>query len=225
MPHYLRATLRCEAVDVVPADAVINTWHFRSVGAATLNDCFTEIKTNLDAFYVAVKAYLSGQINWNNNTLEFISLADPRPRYPVHTDTVAFGTLTTSNYDWPAEVAICLSMRGNIVSGDNAARKRGRVYLGPLQGTNNDLPRWTTGGVDAVATAGAALVAAGTNTELCVYSRYTHYGVPVGGNITDFDEVPANLEDSFTTVTTVWVDNAWDTQRRRGVLPNYRKTI
>ena len=97
--------------------------------------------------------------------------------------------------------------------------------MGPLQFNSLDLPIQGSATTDAVATAFAALKTV-TQTKLAIYSPYTHHAVPVGQNIKDYpNEVPSLLDDSFVEVVAVWVDNAFDTQRRRGVKSTYRKTL
>jgi hypothetical protein len=66
-----------------------------------------------------------------------------------------------------------------------------------------------------------------------IYSESYHRNVPVGGNINEVDdngdrvypEVEGLLAYSFAEVGVIWVDNAWDTQRRRGTAATYRKTL
>lgn len=207
----------------LPEDAIVNTFSFIGVDPLDRAGVATQAKVLLDAFYGAIKTNLSSSINWAGNTLEFIDMADGKPRVPYSTTSVAFGTLTSSNYDMPSEVAICLSMRAATGSGLNAKRRRGRIYVGPLQGGALDQNSVLTAVVDQIAAAGAALRASAT-CKLAVYSPYTHHAVPVGENIRDYPlEVGALLDDSFNEVVLTWVDNAWDIQRRRGPKSTYRK--
>jgi hypothetical protein len=104
------------------------------------------------------------------------------------------------------------------------ARRRGRVFIGPLQGSSDDWPTAAGSYRSTLVNAGAALRDGLSDSVWCVYSRYTHYGVPVGEDIKNYSEVPANLDAAFVSVTYIWADDAWDTQRRRGTQASGRVT-
>lgn len=220
---FYRAIMTCPHDSGLPADSVVNTWAFTCEDAVTLGGGAIAITSALDAFYTSMNTRLSSQYNWNAATLEVINMLDDRPRIPIFSINLSYGGETTSAVDYPAEVAVCLSFKGATESGVNARRRRGRVYIGPVQFVTSDHPNVDTGFMTDLRDAGVAL----RDTALItwsVYSRYTHYGVPVGRNIGEkdelgepvFDEIPDALPSSFTPVDSVWVDNAWDTQRRRG---------
>lgn len=127
---------------------------------------------------------------------------------PIRVDAMASLDATGLSTGFPAEVAICMSFRSTY--GADAeftpttrprARDRGRIYLGPLISSvgNTDA---TTGRVkpaqsliDDITIAGARLRDAAGGMIWSVWSR---------------------KGSSLKSVTTVWVDDAWDTQRRRG---------
>jgi len=222
---YLRTICTFPHSTGLPEDAVVNTFSWIGNHAGGRDSSASLIKTALDTFYAAVKTYLSSQYSWNSGTYEHIDMSDAKPRVPFASQTAALGTLNTAANDFPSEVAWCCSMRGATGSGLNMKRRRGRIYLGPLQFNSLDLPIQGSATTDAVATAFAALKTV-TQTKLAIYSPYTHHAVPVGQNIKDYpNEVPSLLDDSFVEVVAVWVDNAFDTQRRRGVKSTYRKTL
>lgn len=225
MATYLRATVTIPHNTGLPEDAVINTWSW--VGNAALGRATdaTNITSALNTFYTAIKAYLGSTHAWNSAIVDFVDMQDARPRVPFATGALALGTLSSTNNDLPYETALCVSMRGALVSGLNRRRRRGRVYIGPLQIGAGDNPQGPANAiVDTFATAAAGLLSA-TDADLAIYSPYTHFGVPVGEDIKDYDEIPSQLDDAFVPVEAVWVDNAWDTQRRRGVKATYRKTL
>jgi len=221
--HY-RVQVNFPHVTGPPADTIVHTWACKAVGAATPDAVADDFAGGLTLFYTAIKSFLSSQYKWDTGEAEFIRLEDDKPRYPVETRLVTVGTKSTTNYDWPPEVALCLSFRGVQTSGLNMARRRGRVFLGPLQGSSDDWPTAAGSYRSTIVAAGADLRDDLTDSIWCVYSRHTHYGVPVGGNIKDYSEVPANLDASFVPVTVVWADDAWDTQRRRGTPASGRVT-
>lgn len=184
-------------------DAATNTLYFEAPlvdQAAEL----TGITTALTSFYQAVDVYLSARCN-NPVTVRYYDLSQAQPRVPLREDTM---TLTFGTGDpLPQEVALCLSFQGAKSSGVNQARRRGRIYLGPLDRTaagstvNADRPHATA--LSTIATAATALATAafGNGTPWVVYS-------------------PSN--NASTSVTDGWLDNAFDTQRRRGLAPTSR---
>jgi hypothetical protein len=106
------------------------------------------------------------------------------------------------NTPYPAEVALCLSYRGPILAGTNPRNRRGRIYLGPLSSSSTGTV--ASGDLRPVATVmgyvadiGKRLMDANsaTNVEWAVYSRST---------------------GQRTGITHLWVDDSFDTQRRRG---------
>jgi len=213
----------------LPEDAAQNTWHYMIPGSGDRTLLAGDFDARLDAFYTAwVPNYGHSNYNWNAMPTKHYDFLDPQPRIPFFNDTITAGTAPASNHDFPGEVALCLSMKGLIVSGDNARRKRGRIYVGPLSHGLVDQEMAVTAMVDAVSNAADTVFSsvAGLNTRLAVYSPYTHHAVPVGEKLDPdvFPDVPDALPASFSEVVSVWVDNAWDTQRRRGRKATYRKT-
>lgn len=110
----------------------------------------------------------------------------------------------------PFEVALCLSFAGSDASVLPAASKRGRVYLGPLLLDNitapaNLPPRPSTALIDIVTKSALRMatstVLSGEGVEWVVWSR--------------------RYEDA-TVVQFGWVDNEFDTQRRRQVEASVR---
>ena len=216
-------------VNGLPADAVTNSFALVPAGSATRADASAAFSSELDGFYTSLAAFLSTEYTWNAMGVEYVDLLDARPRLPFSFGVIAGPNTTTANYNLPAEVSCCLSLVGSVASGQNPRRRRGRVYVGPLQMGAQDMQMTGTPLPTAVANAGAALMVNPAYT-LCIYSRYTHYGVPVGRRIDEKDangnpryvEVPDFLPASFVPVTGVYADNAWDIQRRRGPKPTTR---
>lgn len=224
MAKHIRCTATFPHSTGLPEDAVVNTWAFSAPDGSGRDVVAGLWTTALNNFYGTIKNNLSSAYAWNSGTYEYIDMADGKPRVPFQTDSAALGSLSTSGYDLGPEFAICLSFRGSRGSGLNAKRRRGRVFLGPLQIGAVDQPGIAQNTVDAIAAAGNTLKATAGLTW-SIYSPYTHHDVPVGDNIRDYpNEVPAKLDDAFVPVDAVWVDNAWDVQRRRGTKATYRKT-
>lgn len=225
MTFYVRALVKVNHSTGLPEDQIINTWAFSIPDGTTRVAGTGDIATALGAFYHAIRANLSSQYLWSAGVIEFIDLAEERPRVAYDDTPLGMTQPASTNNDMPPEVALCLSFKAAPVSGENAARRRGRVYIGPLQLASGDVPASTTTVVDLVSDqANTNILASAMSSSWCIYSRYTHYGVPVGGDIKDYDENPDFLPASFVPVEALWVDNAWDVQRRRGTKATYRKT-
>lgn len=225
---YLRCFQTVPHSTGLPEDSVVNTWAFIGNNAGGRNADAAAINGALDTFYTALKGSLSSAYAWNSGVRDFIDMQDAKPRVPFYTGAVTLGTLTTTENDLPAEVAVVLSFRGARGSGLNAARRRGRVYLGPLQRPSGDIPIFSNTVVDSWAGHANTLKSnlAAANVTWAIYSPYTHHGVPVGEDIQDYPlELVDQLDDAFVPVETIWIDNAWDVQRRRGPKATYRKTL
>jgi len=116
----------------LPEDAAVNTFHFEATSiSASAADVVSDIQ---DAFYKAsfperVDDYLSGLLTGTADVTVY-NLADPQPRVPVLETTLSVDL--TTGADLPEEVAFCLSYKAASASGSPPARRRGRIYLGPL---------------------------------------------------------------------------------------------
>jgi len=202
MPPY-KAMVKLQKTSLNPEDVIINTFWFGGPGAGTEAQMMTDITTALGTFYQLVDQYFSSNIQTNGNTVTFYDMADGTPRVPVGITTLA--NLTCDTTALPDEVALCLSFQGDRVSGIPQARLRGRVFLGPLGraalGAAGLGDRPVAAARTAWANAGDGLLAASaaaTNWEWGVFSQ--DYNI-------------------FTPITNGWVDDAFDTQRRRGLRP------
>jgi hypothetical protein len=191
----------------LPEDVSINTWHFLAVGAG-LPGWTTEIAAALQAFYTGVDQLLSPLIA-SPGELKFYDLGNPQPNPPY---SVVPLTLVPggASVPLPEEVAICLSFAGENVAGEVAARRRGRIYLGPLNSVTSApvdgrvrVDAETRGTIVAAAT---ALMTASDATANWTWGIYSPTQAAEGGD----------PDSWFTPVERGWVDDAYDTQRRRG---------
>jgi len=104
-----------------------------------------------------------------------------------------------------------LSFQGERTSGQSQARRRGRVYLGPFGSSAGD----TTSGRPSSGLRGGIITAAaafGVQSQAAIEW--------VWGVIST-----AGPSMSFSEVKDGWVDDAWDTQRRRGEGATLRTTF
>jgi hypothetical protein len=211
----LQVTL--ERDGALPADAVVNTWHFQAEAQLLVNPFETSIDGLLDRteeFYMAIGTYLGTTLS-GNVTAKLYDYADEEPRVPrgVRTFTISPGAGAL-----PAEVAVCVSFEAAVASGQKRARRRGRVYIGPLSA--NMLPSPQTGAPDVrpdTGSVGAILTAleafsTGESTEGFRLATFSPTEIAQGGSV----------GDAWNVVERIWADNAFDIQRRRGAAPTTR---
>jgi len=132
---------------------------------------------------------------------------DDTPRAPIYDDTFDLGSNPTGD-SLPPEIALCVSFQGARVSGTSQARRRGRVYLGPVREDDNS----------SVGVPGSSVI-----NDATAFGNFL-----LGASIADADytwSVYSTVDNALVTVTNGWVDNAWDVQRRRGLSPTTRVTF
>ena len=207
----VRAQVTLERDSALPADVITNTWHWYSGTSTTATSTeAVALGSALSTFYNAISTRLS-QVFTGVGVVDFFDLDDPEPRVPFATYNMT--TFTPNTTGLPSEVALCLSMEAVPVSGVNQARRRGRVFIGPLavatsasSGPGGDI-RPTGACITNLLSAAAAMtpITVGADTwHLAVFSPQT------------FQEIGGDAGDSTNPVYRVWVDDAFDTQRRRG---------
>ena len=190
----------------VPEDASTNTFYFSGVATPDAAARLV-IKQRLDTFYGAIDTYMSPVIQGSLVNYKFYNQEDPIPRVPVET-FLGTGFIPGSS-GLPEEVAVCLSYAASPTSGASAARRRGRLYLGPLSqtayfsGSSSAFSAISSTMRTVVANAAVGLAGSGEVHRWCVYS-------PTDG-------IARNIVSG-------WVDNSFDTQRRRGRLATARTT-
>jgi len=186
-----------------PEDGVTNTTHWYKGGAQfdyenirdMLVDFYSEIPdgaSNSLTDFMTDKG-LSG--NWQ---LKIYRLTDDKPRAPVYTSQGSFEL--TSQDCLPAEIALVMSFQAEPESGLTQARRRNRIYLGPFGVTaNKDIGRPADLLVETMLFAGKALLIAQDQSITWGWHIYSP------------------TQNAHYPVASGWVDNAWDSQRRRGV--------
>jgi len=185
----------------LPEDVTVNTWHIDTtdtdpeVGA-------TEFLADLEAFYLAIDSFLGVTLT-GAAEVNCYNLDDPSPRVPFLTDT---WSLTVDTSTLPQEVACCLSFQALPISGIPQARRRNRVYLGPISANAaaNSTGRPSATFLGVLDTAATALLAASTaDTE---YAWVTW----------------SATASMAAAVNNGWIDDAFDTVRSRGIAPTSR---
>lgn len=201
MPFYT-TQFTVETVDNNAANFATNTWHCEAADTTGL----VNFNIAVANFYAAVDENF-GVLTKTTNGLRWKSYnkADLKPRAPVVTGVA---NLTPSTgLGLPTEVALCVSFQSLPTSGIRQSRRRGRIYLpfllASLNGTDS---RPTTAFVNVVVAAADALV----TTSKAATDYFWGVHSPTTGATTEVDNG--------------WVDNEWDTQRRRG-RPRTTRTI
>jgi hypothetical protein len=209
MPN-LRAMVTFDRKTNVPEDRVVNTWAFETTPTADQVATRAAIATALTNFYNGVDTYLSSQITALGK-IKFYDLGDPMPRAPKSEHDL---TLTTGSGDaLPEECAIVLSFSGPPVSGTPQRRRRGRIYLGPLSYT-----------------ASAQLSQRVRVAQLCLSTIRDAAAGLLAASVASLDWswivwAPSHASQTSSSAVPVdrgWVDDAFDTQRRRGPDPTMR---
>lgn len=193
-----------KGISGLPRDRFINTLHFSQSGVAPWQPLADTIGAELIAVW---QGFAAEATNWAIYTADVCQRAfevriynpdDSEPR-PPHIYT---GNLPASpSQSLPTEVALCLSYRTD----QNVPRKRGRIYLGPLGTVVNGTAQRPT------AAAQAKLLALGQSLS------------DIGDVQMDW-QLMSRSRNARERIEYLWVDNEFDTQRRRGIRATARVT-
>lgn len=191
----------------LPKDRFVHTWHFFTAGTGA---DFPNVRDLLEDFYCTtgagspLRTHMPTSLQTQPEVNAY-NLADPKPRTPVYTAgfkvPVTFGTGTPL----PTEVALCLSYEAKKLSGSNQARRRNRVYLGP----------WRSQTVGSTGAPDTTFI-----TDISRQAKALHDAAEA--SVTWDWVVYSPTDDTHHLIDHLWIDNAWDTQRRRGIAPSTR---
>lgn len=210
----------------LPGDATTNTFHFRKPGALSVGDAAAAAAVLVEDFYTtvpdangvsptpsrAVSEWIGSGMSRTTDavTIDVYDGSVAPPRVPVLTANftldAALGTAQLPN-----EVALVVSFR-QLVTGVIPARSRGRLYIGPLySGASVSTPAsgWVrpdrTSDPNPVGTLAAAMAT-------LIQDSYDGYIADIKPAFVVFSPT-----DNITRLPTeCYVDNEFDTQRRRG---------
>lgn len=205
-----RAQVVIHTADGIGANFVTNTWHCNDDGINGSGD----FAAALVEFYRSMVLYYPNTIAIGPHEVKVYNLDDPLPRAPVLELPWSFATAPTGD-PLPSEMAVCLSFQAEKESGVSQARRRGRVFLGPLDATTNTSGRPLVNMLTAIAAAAQVLLDESNAPGSWVWAIYSPT-IAAGGGL-------ASQAVSF--VDNGWVDNAFDVQRRRGIDSNFRTTF
>lgn len=222
-PQYVRVQVVLEHTSGLPEDRVVNDWSFVCQEAEAFE---ADIASSLETFYNSVGAYISSRFprgNTGQMKAKFydLSLAEPNP--PFETLNLDFSTAAPAGHtNLPPEVACCVSFHAPIVSGQNPKRRRGRIYLGPLNTPASDTNDEYVPATIADLFRDAAQVFLDDSDASLIWQWAIFSPTNAGGWYLPGGSGPPNMGASVSPVSAGWVDNSWDTQRRRGVAPTAR---
>lgn len=203
----------------IPEDVVVNSWHLifeDGIGTPPNITDYGNALDNFKTFYDSVYTTLA-RAAWvgSTMTIKAYDLQLPEPRVPIFSGNRTIAGVAAAAGAAPPEAAICMSYRGNYIGGVPQARQRGRIFLG--------------GFAQPTAVGSAASfpeVSAGVRTNICTAASTLRTNM-LADNWTWIVYSPTNGaaggQESFNTQHG-WVDNAIDTQRRRGNAASARTT-
>lgn len=201
----------------LPRDLTVNTFNFVAAGGGPTPGLLADLDNLVKAFYNdapgadhPIAYYLSGVINRAacKNAFYNVNLVSGEIGDPILETTWSLAGVAAGATPMPLEVALCASYKASDGS-IPLARRRGRLYLGPLNTTvlnvTGDYPAPSSPFMNQIVWASKQLATASAalGAPWAVWSRAQAgaYGIDAG-----------------------WVDNEFDTQRRRGVEATSRKS-
>lgn len=211
MPIFLAQTT-FPTTDGVAENYVSNTMHWSVDDDADLPFVVDAIQTlyNTPVGVAGKKiaSYLAGSLSRQPNVVltRLYDLSDPKPRAPHYAEFWTLAANDASASDLPTEVALCVSWKGNptdLAKQDNA---RNRMYLGPF------IPD-ASGGRPA-----RPISPFYATVQLAFQRLFDNNATPAAFYWVAY----STKHDEAYDIASGWVDDAWDTQRRRGVQASFR---
>lgn len=182
------------AVDsLLPRDLIVNNLHFQTVDVAEGTTDYKALATALVDLWQA--KYGSVQVQVTCGVYD----VGPPPNFPI--EKVTKGTTYLGTNAGPREVALCLSFARN----QAIPSERGRIYLMP--GARTGFAGWSIG---------LRPTQAQMDWALGFYSTANQSLPDIGGVDIKFG-IYSPTTGAFTQASQAWVDDEWDTVRRRGL--------
>lgn len=125
--------VRLQLASGLPEDVSVNTFAFRQIGGGIPDGNSAIFATQL-WFNLATDGYLGPQVSRepNAHSTKVYRILDPEPRVPVASVPFTTADIQTNNGALPNEISVVTTFYGDAPSGIPAARRRGRIYIGPL---------------------------------------------------------------------------------------------
>lgn len=189
-----------ERASGLPEDRIVNSWVWRNDTAFSPPETFADrVRDILDDFYndaaptFSIKSFMSPELQ--SLTYRVYDLGQPPPREPLIRPSIDW--TQPSGTAMAAEVALCMSFYAD----RNLPRRRGRLFLGPL----NQSAGVTTAGV----------LRPNVNFRNTIANRAKDMINRTGGGQGTWT-VLSGADADVKVITNGWIDDAFDTQRRRG---------
>lgn len=194
----------------LPEDRFVTTWAFvrETLANAGGQEQKNEVAERLREFwldgggtYPAVANYIPSSITAQGLEIRCYDLGQAPPREPsIYNYPVGFGA---QGQGLPREVAIAMSF----YAGRNLPRRRGRVFIGPLASSS-------------IASDISPTVNPLLRNRVVFMAERLALGFGAGDSMRW--GVLSQADQQIRNVTAGWVDDAFDTQRRRGLAPTTR---
>ncbi len=195
----------------IPADSVINSFHFTTPSPVVLQSELDDVVAALKEFYdtpvqsafslSSVGLLLAGDdvsTQLRRIKIRKRQAVKPEPTLEEHEYNTSTGSASGA---FPHEVAVVLSYRGVVGAGAVQRRRRGRIYLGPLS-NQVGFSENSAGDIRPTPSARSTIAAAAARMQ-------NRTGPAIWSTYSEVDQTASPVLDG-------WVDNAYDTQRRRG---------
>jgi hypothetical protein len=203
----------------LPADRYMNSFNFNGGSGDSAALAAIAIPALVAFFNTGVggnpplAAYLGQQASRTTNAsrVTWYDLTETEPRTP-HSSTFTLGpaaTGTAGGTPLPAEVACVASLTSDHLGPTG----RGRIYLGPFN----------TSAVEAGNESGESRPAIGLRVAIRDACIRLANAMHAGGGTYDW-LIVSQVDSANYPITHGYIDNAWDTQRRRGLAASSRVT-
>nr|CRY95207.1 hypothetical protein [uncultured prokaryote] len=204
----VQAQIVLKTTDGLSENFVSNTLYFIGISPeeATLG-----LAPILKDFYDDIRPWLGPSLAQSNHVIKMYDPDLPKPNYPFAETTFNLAVAPAGG-GLPTEVALVLSFQGARISGASQASRRGRIYLGPLNQSSLD--------PSGLRPSGAVVLGA-----IAAYETMADAVAILPALGTGFPAVRSQKLGTDVAVSNGWIDNAFDTQRRRGVAPSGRNTF
>jgi hypothetical protein len=207
-----RALVRLTRDGALPEDDVMNVIHYKGGTGTALTAADAQALANGVAAGYGGASVLWGSQLTGGGSVQIYNVSDSPPRVPAASATLNITSQLSADC-LPAEVAVCVSFQAVPISGVPQARRRGRLFIGPL---GKGFATHTAGNADARVDA----------TRQAQVRDLLNGLTPITGvdvltwNLAVYsataDAQGATVNDAAVVATNGWVDNTFDTQRRRG---------
>lgn len=235
----IRAQVTLPHDNGLPEDAAVNTWHFATAGtsdatltaiATAVDNVYTDQSSDAGGLLPALGSFINAT-RANPSTIKLYDAESAPPNPPLKTVNMTLTGAVGSVSKLPSEVALCGSFQAAPVSGEDQARKRGRVFFGPLtvdalisaapDGVPSDGIKYS---IIAAFTRLKAASDAAADWSWIVWSRGARERVLQPDGVTYRATGPLLPPQNYP-VASFWVDDRFDTQRRRGTKPTAKFSV